>query len=141
MSSFGYSSAPSMTFGTRARDGIIAPLSVTIGEGLYANNDSQLSIGRYNLNNDELSTQLAFAIGNGADDTDRSNAFNVDWDGNTEITGNLAIDGFMTVSSNTYSTIKYLNVEALTVSTRKPFLVVRKTYTRTITANSACYIN
>ena len=61
--------------------------------------------------------------------------------GNQVINGNLAIDGFMTVSSNTYSTIKYLNVGYLTVSTRKPFSIVQKTYTRTITANSACYIS
>lgn len=60
---------------------------------------------------------------------------------NQIINGNLAIDGFMTVSSNTYTTIKNLNVGYLTVSTRKPFLTVRKTYTRTITANSSCYIN
>ena len=61
--------------------------------------------------------------------------------GNQVINGNLAIDGFMTVSSSTYSTIKYLNVGALTVNARKPFSLVRQTYTRTITANSRCYIN
>ena len=118
-SGLGYAKAPAMTFGTRGRAGTVAPLSVTIGEELYANNDNQLSIGRYNLNNDD---PLAFAIGNGANDTDRSNAFTVDWDGNTEIAGNL-------------------NVEALTVNARKPFSLVRQTYTRTITANSRCYIN
>ena len=156
-----YTKAPAMTFGTRGKNAILAPFSVTIGEDLYANNDNQLSIGRYNLNNDEF----AFAIGNGTSDTNRSNAFNVDWDGNTEVMGNLevnnnqtvtnnlsvggdetiigglTVNGIITDFSNSYSTIKYLNVEYLTVSTRKPFLTVRKTYTRTITANSACYIS
>ena len=156
-----YTKAPAMAFGTRGKNAILAPFSVTIGKDLYANNDNQLSIGRYNLNNDEF----AFAIGNGTSDTNRSNAFNVDWDGNTEVMGNLevnnnqtvtnnlsvggdetiigglTVNGIITDFSNSYSTIKYLNVAYLTVSTRKPFLTVRKTYTRTITANSACYIS
>lgn len=191
-----YTKAPAMTFGTRGKNAILAPFSVTIGEDLYANNDNQLSIGRYNLDNDEY-FPLAFAIGNGTSDNDRSNAFNVDWDGNVENMGdlevgkslivegsadnipnitinkkstnttdyikcqdaglnskfrvlndggvivgnNLTVNGIITDSSNSYSTIKYLNVGYLTVSTRKPFSIVRKTYTRTITANSACYIS
>ena len=88
-----YTKAPAMTFGTRGKNAILAPFSTTIGQSLYANNDNQLSIGRYNLNNDEFSTQLAFAIGNGTSDNDRSNAFNVDWDGNTEIAGDLEVTG------------------------------------------------
>ena len=88
-----YTKAPAMTFGTRGQNAILAPFSTTIGRSLYANNDNQLSIGRYNLNNDEFSTQLAFAIGNGTSDNDRSNAFNVDWDGNTEIAGDLEVTG------------------------------------------------
>ena len=87
-----YTKAPAMTFGTRGKNAILAPFSVTIGEDLYANNDNQLSIGRYNLNNDEF-FPLAFAIGNGTSDDDRSNAFNVDWDGNTEVGGNLEVTG------------------------------------------------
>ena len=89
-SSLGYAKAPAMTFGTRGRAGTVAPLSVTIGEELYANNNNQLSIGRYNVNNDEFSP-LAFAIGNGTSDDDRSNAFNVDWDGNVENMGDLEV--------------------------------------------------
>jgi hypothetical protein len=85
-----YTKAPAMTFGTRGKNAIMAPFSVTMGESLYANNDNQLSIGRYNLNNDEF-FPLAFAIGNGANDTDRSNAFNVDWDGNVENMGDLEV--------------------------------------------------
>lgn len=94
-----YTKAPAMTFGTRGKNAILAPFSVTIGEDLYANNDNQLSIGRYNLNNDEF-FPLAFAIGNGVNDTDRSNAFNVDWDGNTEIAGKAEIAGNLTVGGN-----------------------------------------
>ena len=89
-SNLGYSKAPAMTFGTRSNRSVISPLSVTIGEELYANNENQLSIGKYNLNNDEFNP-LAFVIGNGIDDTDRSNAFSVDWDGDTEVSGNLTV--------------------------------------------------
>ena len=92
-SSLGYAKAPAMTFGTRGKTGIVAPLSVTIGEELYANNDNQLSIGRYNINNDEFSP-LAFAIGNGTSDNDRSNAFAVDWDGRVE-TGDIKATGLL----------------------------------------------
>lgn len=91
-----YTKAPAMTFGTRGKNAILAPFSVTIGEDLYANNDNQLSIGRYNLKNDEF-FQLAFAIGNGTSDIDRSNAFDVDWD------GNVSVGGAETVKGNLYA--------------------------------------
>lgn len=91
-----YTKAPAMTFGTRGKDAIMAPFSVTMGESLYANNDNQLSIGRYNLNNDEF-FPLAFAIGNGTSDNDRSNAFNVDWDGNIEVAGGITVSGNETI--------------------------------------------
>lgn len=87
-SSLGYAKAPAMTFGTRGKAGIVAPLSVTIGEELYANNNNQLSVGRYNINNDDPS--FAFVIGNGTP-AQRSNAFNVDWDGNVENMGDLEV--------------------------------------------------
>lgn len=90
MSDAGTMKAPSMTFGTRATDGTIAAFSTAIGEGLYANAPNQLTIGKYNLNNDEFNP-LAFAIGNGTDNVDRSNAFTVDWDGDTELSGNLTV--------------------------------------------------
>ena len=90
MSDAGTMKAPSMTFGTRATDGTIAAFSTTIGEGLYANAPNQLTIGKYNLNNDEFNP-LAFAVGNGTDNVDRSNAFSVDWDGDTELSGNLTV--------------------------------------------------
>ena len=50
------------------------------GAGTIAKNDYQTVIGRYNANKNS-----AFIIGNGSSDTERSNAFTVDWDGN--ITG------------------------------------------------------
>lgn len=90
-SSLGYAKAPAMTFGTRGKAGIVAPLSVTIGEELYANNNNQLSVGRYNINNDDPS--FAFVIGNGTNDNNRSDAFTVDWDGNIKIAGDLEVAG------------------------------------------------
>lgn len=151
-----YTKAPAMAFGTRGKNAILAPFSVTIGKDLYANNDNQLSIGRYNLNNDEF----AFAIGNGTSDTNRSNAFNVDWDGNTEVMGNLevnnnqtvtnnlsvggdetiigglTVNGIITDFSNSYSTIKNLNVETFKLSTRTPVYRKRFYWTAEIGANS-----
>lgn len=121
-SSLGYTKAPAMTFGTRGSAGTIAPLSVTIGQDLYANNENQLSIGKYNLNNDEL-FPLAFAIGNGTDDANRSNAFNVDWDGNTEVSGDLEVaqslivDGFndnipnVTINKSSTNTADFINCQ------------------------------
>lgn len=78
--------APSLTFGTRyiKNDGFF---SSTLGESLYAPNDHQVVVGKYN---DHYAAGLNYAliVGNGTDDANRSNAFAVGWDGNI----NMALD-------------------------------------------------
>ena len=56
--------------------------------GTIASKDSQTAIGRYNEEDNESGlAQKAFIIGNGTSDTNRSNGFTVDWNGNTEMQG------------------------------------------------------
>lgn len=98
----GTSKAPSMTFGTREVNNEIAPFSTTIGEGLYANSDNQLSIGKYNLNNDPLTNPFMFVIGNGQDDNNRSNALEVDQYGNLNVNGNMRCNSNYLVATKSY---------------------------------------
>lgn len=56
--------------------------SIAIGTATQATQNSQLAIGKYNKDD----TSAAFIIGNGTSST-ASNAFTVDWDGNTSISG------------------------------------------------------
>ena len=62
-------------------------------EGLetIASSDSQHVQGKFNI--EDTTDTYAFIIGNGDNDSTRSNAFTVDWDGNTEIAGNLYCNG------------------------------------------------
>lgn len=54
--------------------------------GTIASKDSQTAIGRYNEEDNESGlAQKAFIIGNGTSDTNRSNGFTVDWNGEVEI--------------------------------------------------------
>lgn len=70
----------------------------TIADGEYshasgintqAGYESQTVIGRYNDNQQNN----AFEIGNGESENARSNAFEVDWDGNTTAAGTITVDG------------------------------------------------
>ncbi len=56
--------------------------SIAIGTATQATQNSQMAIGKYNKDD----TSAAFIIGNGTSST-ASNAFTVDWDGNTSISG------------------------------------------------------
>lgn len=78
--------------------------SFVYGTGLYSDNHNQTVIGKYNqhhLNKSITFTEdniqniksSAFIIGNGTSDTDRSNAFTVDWDGNTWAAGSITATG------------------------------------------------
>lgn len=125
-SSLGYTKAPAMTFGTRGNGGTIAPLSVAIGQDLYANNENQLSIGKYNLQNND---GLAFVIGNGTDDANRSNAFTVNWDGNTEVGGDLKVANNAEIV-NDISVGGDVNITGAIKSNNKPmFKVVNRVFT------------
>lgn len=56
---------------------IIGQYSHAGGLGTIAKNNYQTAIGRYNADGN-----YAFSVGNGSSDTERSNAFTVDWSGN-----------------------------------------------------------
>ena len=59
--------------------------------GTVASSESQTAIGSFNEEDD--ADTYAFIIGNGTDDSARSNALTVDWDGNVVASGNATIDG------------------------------------------------
>lgn len=59
--------------------------SHAMGRGTIAQQESQTVMGRYN--EADSRNKNALIIGNGASDSDRSNAFSVDWDGCVEVSG------------------------------------------------------
>lgn len=59
------------------------------GCGLRVNNSCQLVLGRYNA--EDKDKKLALIIGNGTADNDRSNAFEVDFDGNAYAGGSRLV--------------------------------------------------
>lgn len=85
---------PSYTFGTRTEDrteygaysfssghgnsakGVCAQAH---GQGVIASSDAQTAVGKYNA--EDANDVYAFIVGNGANDSNRSNAFAVKWDG------------------------------------------------------------
>ena len=69
------------------------------GENTKANGDYQHVQGRYNV----ADTTSAFIIGNGTDDSTRSNAMKVDWSGNLEVSGDLKDGSGNTLSKMAYS--------------------------------------
>ncbi len=74
------SDVPSYTFGTRSNDPLDnGAYSFTAGEGLIASADDQAMVGKYNA--EDTNADYAFIVGNGTDDSNRSNAFAVKWDG------------------------------------------------------------
>ena len=153
----------SYTFGSRTRKFEQGNNSFTIGEQLIASSDNQIAIGT--LNNDDPNKNYAFMVGNGVYDENhrehRSNSFTVDYDGNTEVAGNLEVNnnqtvtnnlsvggnetitggltvsGTITDTSNSYSLIKNLNVETFKLSTRTPVYRKRFYWTAEIGANSS----
>lgn len=50
------------------------------GQGTYASGNHQTVMGKYNTK--DTKNEYSFIIGNGTDDTHRSNALSVDWNGN-----------------------------------------------------------
>lgn len=60
------------------------------GNGTIASSDTQHVQGRNNI--EDATNQYAFIIGNGTDDSNRSNAFAVDWDGLIYINNKTGVD-------------------------------------------------
>lgn len=64
------------------------------GFSTVASHDYQTVIGKYNaLDENDESTGGALIIGGGTSDTNRSDVFSVDWNGNVNIRGNYCING------------------------------------------------
>lgn len=57
--------------------------SFLMGKGTVAPDNYQLAVGKYN----EANSDAAFIIGNGSDDENRSNVFDVTWNGEADISG------------------------------------------------------
>ena len=57
--------------------------------GTIASGEAQTAIGKYNV--DDSNGDYAFIIGNGTSNWERSNAFTVDWDGNTFTSGKVEL--------------------------------------------------
>ena len=65
------------------------------GSGTVADGDCMTAIGKYNT----LNSGKAFAIGNGGGGTGRSDAFTVDWDGNTVMQGGLTLGTALSIAN------------------------------------------
>lgn len=86
--------APSFTLGTNGSQ-TSGLWSVRLGEGVVAEEENQIAVGKFNDNK----TTNAFEIGNGTDDTARSNALELDWSGNLLTAGDIT-DGSGNVLSD-----------------------------------------
>ena len=76
----GFTPMPVYNLGTRAiSENNEGAYSTVIGEMLIATGDRQLVTGKYNV--EDTNDKYALIIGNGSDDSNRSNAFAVDWNG------------------------------------------------------------
>lgn len=85
------------TLGTRSGDG--GAFSVAAGLGMIAGSQGQLACGTYNTDGYHLSGTPRITVGNGVTEDSRSNAFEVDSDGNLWCAGKLPIDRIYPVGS------------------------------------------
>lgn len=84
----GFTPMPVYNLGTRAiSENNEGAYSTVIGEMLIATGDRQLVTGKYNV--EDTNDEYALIIGNGSDDSNRSNALTVDWNGKLQ-----TADGF-----------------------------------------------
>lgn len=68
--------------------------SVSIGKGLIAAGDTQTALGRFNVDETEFDMRNLFVLGNGTDDTNRSNAMSVDVAGNLNMNQDVVANAF-----------------------------------------------
>lgn len=83
-----YTKAPSFSLGTRIDSSSgNGAFSAVVGEGLISGTQDQLVTGKYNA--EDVNDEYALIIGNGTDESNRSNALTVDWNGTIK-----SADGF-----------------------------------------------
>lgn len=105
-------SSPSFTMGTRF--GPSGAYSLAMGEGLYAEGANQTVIGRWNV--EDANNEYALIIGNGTDDTHRSNALTVKWDGSVSCGAVNGMGTQVTDSQSSVSVASSTNTDVASVS-------------------------
>ena len=79
-----------------------APYAVAIGPYTEANGEKQIALGAYNI--PDNSSTYCLIVGNGDDQDNPSNALTIDWNGNTEIAGNIKASGIQALTASNGST-------------------------------------
>lgn len=72
--------------------------SFAIGNGTIASSKDQSARGRFNV--EDIANQYADIVGNGKSNTDRSNAYTLDWDGNGTFKGTVECKNVIIASSS-----------------------------------------
>ncbi len=104
--------APYYTLGARSGDS--GGFSFIAGNGLYATDDYQAALGKYNKQEEDS----VLTIGNGTSNSTRSNALSVDWSGNMVLAGGLTanadseINGDLDVTGQVTQVPVILNLSA-----------------------------
>lgn len=75
----------------------------TMGDHTKANSPNQTARGKYNIPDDK--GQYADIVGNGTTDSQRSNAYTLDWNGNAEYAGNVTSKGNVTANDMNLNTL------------------------------------
>ena len=73
------------------------------GKGTYATMQNSHAQGKWN----KKTTGYADIIGNGTDDNNRSNAYNMDWSGNAEFQGEVYVGGCTPNGETPYPVVRY----------------------------------
>lgn len=90
------------------RSKAIGNISLASGYETVSTGQNAISFGKWNLVDNTVTTDnpygtYAFAIGNGTAENARSNAFTMDWNGNTTIAGSLTLNGTTTITATDIS--------------------------------------
>ncbi len=106
----GYSTTASGTASAAMGSGTTASAyaSTAMGYGTIASDYGSLVIGRYNLSGSSVTnnatsfstSNTAFVIGNGADSSNKSDAFKVMFNGDTTVSNDLTVSGDVNISSD-----------------------------------------
>ena len=93
----GYDTIASSDYSHAEGRGVMASGYCSHAGGYYtvADGENMTAIGKYNTEN----SGKAFVVGNGTRDTARSDAFAVDWDGNTVMKGELALGAPLSIAN------------------------------------------
>ncbi|EJF06004.1 hypothetical protein ThvES_00019310, partial [Thiovulum sp. ES] len=95
----------SQTSSTSSTSTILQKNRIAIGEETIANNNNMLALGKYN---DITQADLLFAVGNGSEESSRSNALQVDSSGNVVVNGKIFVD-----DKNIINEIETINSEKM----------------------------